>query len=79
MVVLTEFRRRGITMTAEPTQIVETALIELSFALAELAISGNEAEYCSRARGHMKRALSELKKLAPAFEKGESSRAKRAF
>jgi hypothetical protein len=48
--------------------MAETALINLSFALAEIAVSGIEAENILRAAEHIRLAISDLKKLAPEFD-----------
>ncbi len=47
------------------TNAAEEVLIDLSFALAEIALSGAETEYAIRAAARIKSAMAEIRLLAP--------------
>ncbi len=55
-------------MSVNATYLAETALIDLSFALAEIVLSEAETECAARAIAHIKSAMTALKRLAPRFD-----------
>lgn len=62
-------------MSSDTTATVEVALINLAFAQAELALSGDPSGVNRRALEHVKRAIADLSRLAPHFGRLEKNAA----
>jgi hypothetical protein len=61
----------------DETLSVELALIELSYALAEVSFGENNADTAIRIRNHIERAMADLRKVAKTYDAVPRTRKKR--